>query len=362
MSVVRNSLSFNARQFSHLARYGKGGRSSNSGLTVTVFGSTGFVSRYLLSELGSCGTRVYAPFRGDELDVRHLKPMFDLGQLGLIPFSARDRESIRESIKNSDVVVNLIGKSYETKHVVPTRRANGKLSRTNFSFEETHVDVARNIAEVAKECGVSRFIHVSATAANANSSSRWSRSKAEGEAAVRKVIDDAIIVRLNTVFGPEDRFLNLIAEASKRLPFFPLINGGQNLVQPVYVADVAKGLHSLIQNYDDYRGSTFDFSGPSDYTYKEIAEFVQDVTLLRKRLVDVPVPLALKAGAVVENWMNPFFSEDAVSRILEDVIPAEDTRKISELGVELGSLDRLAFDYLHRFRQGGHFTLVQGYH
>lgn len=167
--------------------------------------------------------------------------------MGLIPFHARDKDTIRESIKHSDVVVNLIGKSYETKHVVPTRRSDGKLSRTNFSFEETHVDVARNIAEVAKECGVSKFIHVSATAANPNSSSRWSRSKAEGEKAVRGVIDDAIIVRLNTVFGPEDRFLNLIAEASKRLPFFPLINGGQNLVQPIFVADVAKGLHSLVQ-------------------------------------------------------------------------------------------------------------------
>lgn len=36
-----------------------------------------------LWSVGACGTRVYAPFRGDELDVRHLKPMFDLGQVGL---------------------------------------------------------------------------------------------------------------------------------------------------------------------------------------------------------------------------------------------------------------------------------------
>jgi NADH dehydrogenase (ubiquinone) 1 alpha subcomplex subunit 9 len=361
MSFQRAFL-IQTRNLSGIAKYGRGGRSSNSGLTVTVFGSTGFVSKYLMSELGACGTRVYAPFRGDELEVRHLKPMFDLGQLGLIPFHARDKDSIRETVKHSDVVVNLIGKSYETQHLIPTRRSNGKLSRTNFTFEETHVEVARNIAEVAKECGVSKFIHVSATAANANSNSRWSRSKAQGEIAVRDVIEDAIVVRLNTVFGPEDRFLNLIAEASKRLPFFPLINEGQNIVQPVYVADVGKGLHSLVQNYDEYRGSTFDFSGPSEYTYKEIAEFVQDVTLLQKRLVDVPVSFASTAGLIAENWLNPFFSEDAVARILEDVVPAENTRKITELGIELGSLDRLAFDYLHRFRKGGHFTLAKGYH
>jgi len=33
-------------------RYGAGGRSSNSGVTATVFGSSGFIGRYLLNELG----------------------------------------------------------------------------------------------------------------------------------------------------------------------------------------------------------------------------------------------------------------------------------------------------------------------
>ncbi len=34
--------------------YGPGGRSSNSGITATVFGGYGFVGRYLASELGKC--------------------------------------------------------------------------------------------------------------------------------------------------------------------------------------------------------------------------------------------------------------------------------------------------------------------
>jgi hypothetical protein len=33
-------------------RYGNGGRSSNAGITATVFGAYGFVGRYLLNELG----------------------------------------------------------------------------------------------------------------------------------------------------------------------------------------------------------------------------------------------------------------------------------------------------------------------
>ena len=30
--------------------------------------------------------------------------------------------------------------------------------------------------------------------------------------------------------------------------------------------------------------------------------------------------------------------------------------------IEPSSMDKYAFDFLHRFRPGGHFTMVQGYH
>jgi NADH dehydrogenase (ubiquinone) 1 alpha subcomplex subunit 9 len=66
---------------------------------VTIFGSTGFVGRYVVNRLGedtghACksmkkltrcagriGTQMMLPYRGDELDTRHLKLMGDLGQI-----------------------------------------------------------------------------------------------------------------------------------------------------------------------------------------------------------------------------------------------------------------------------------------
>ena len=59
------------------------------------------------------------PYRGDEMDVRHIKVMADLGNVAPIPFCVRDRESVRNAVSGSDVVINLIGKHYETKHFVP---------------------------------------------------------------------------------------------------------------------------------------------------------------------------------------------------------------------------------------------------
>ena len=174
-----------------------------------------------------------------------------------MPFSARDDASIVESIKRSDVVINLIGKHYETKHIVPTRRADGRLCRINYGFDEVHVDIARRIARLSKEAGVKSLIHVSALSADLDSKSAWSRTKAQGELAVREEFPEAVIVKPATLFGHEDRFLNWIGESLKRLPkktliptrgviVFPLLNGGENLVQPVWSGDVAKAVSQII--------------------------------------------------------------------------------------------------------------------
>ena len=107
-------------------------------------------------------------------------------------FSPRDEESIIKSLQNSDVVVNLIGKHYETKHLVPTRRSDGKLSRVNYGFQEVHVDIPRKLARLAKEAGVQTFIQVSSLSADVESESVWSQTKALGEAAVREEFPDAV--------------------------------------------------------------------------------------------------------------------------------------------------------------------------
>ena len=75
-----------------------GGRSSVSGLKVTVFGATGFLGRYLVNKLGNSsnfkckkiihfkgqiGSQVVVPYRGNEYDAMHLKPLGDLGQINL---------------------------------------------------------------------------------------------------------------------------------------------------------------------------------------------------------------------------------------------------------------------------------------
>jgi len=178
---------------------GTGGRSSFSGIVATVFGTTGFTGRYVANKLGKIGSQIILPYRCDFYDARHLKLVGDLGQVLFQPFDLRDINSIKKSMKYSNVVINLIGRDWETK---------------NFKFDDVHVEGARAIARAARESGVERLIHVSALNATKSPQSYYMRkpsnffpSKLRGEEAVLEEFPNATIFRPSDIYGQEDRFL-----------------------------------------------------------------------------------------------------------------------------------------------------------
>ena len=89
-----------------------------------------------------------------------------------------------------------------------------------------------------------------------------------------------------------------------------------------------------------------------------------DVTTRRRRIVEVAEPLAKLAGRAIEQSVDPFFTEDMAAQLMEDVVAQEGQGLLGfhDLGIKPTSMDKVAFDYLHRFRPGGHFTKVEGYY
>lgn len=125
----------------------------------------------------------------------------DLGQVLFQQFQLKDTESLEKAVRYSNVVINLVGRDYETK---------------NFKFDDVHVEGARAIARAAKKAGVERFIHLSALNASEypeplilKNGSQFLASKYRGEQAVLEEFPDATIFRPADIYGQEDRFLRL---------------------------------------------------------------------------------------------------------------------------------------------------------
>ncbi|XP_046747656.1 NADH dehydrogenase [ubiquinone] 1 alpha subcomplex subunit 9, mitochondrial [Diprion similis] len=246
---------------------GTGGRSSFNGVVCTVFGCSGFLGRYVCNKLGKIGTQMVLPYRGDEYDIKRLKVTGDLGQVLFHPFDLRDEDSIRKCIKYSNVVINLIGREWETK---------------NFKFDDVNVEGARRLARLAKEAGVERFIHLSALNASLNpepillsGGSRFHKSKAAGELAVKEEFPEATIIRPSVIYGQEDRFIKYYNHPLRSfLRGIPLWKKGEATEkQPVAVSDVAAGIVAAIRDPDSI-GKTYQFVGPKRYQLSELLDWI----------------------------------------------------------------------------------------
>jgi NADH dehydrogenase (ubiquinone) 1 alpha subcomplex subunit 9 len=81
-------------------------------------------------------------------------------------------------VRHSDVVYNLVGRTYPTKYVLlEAPRWTGLTKNRNFDLEDVHVEGAERIADAVAKYDVDRFIHVSSYNADPNSTSEFFRTK-----------------------------------------------------------------------------------------------------------------------------------------------------------------------------------------
>ena len=242
---------------------GTGGRSSFNGIVCTIFGANGFIGRYLCNRLGKIGTQLILPHRCDRYDILPLKLCGDLGQVLFHPWDLRDDESIIKCIRYSNVVVNLVGKEYETR---------------NYDMYDVHVEGARKLARLAKQCNVERFIHVSCLNAEPNPTpmllekgSTILKTKWLGECAVKEEFPEATIIRPSVVYGQEDKFITHYMHPFRRsLKQIPLWEKGEKTEkQPVHISDVAAGITAVVTN-PRTAGKTYQFVGPKRYQLAEL--------------------------------------------------------------------------------------------
>jgi uncharacterized protein YbjT (DUF2867 family) len=310
---------------------------------VTVFGGSGFIGRYVVRALAADGWRVRVatrrPFRNPELTV-----MGAVGQVELAQANVRMPASVERALDGAEACVNLVGALYETG---PQR------------FQSLHAMAAGTVAKAAAARGIERLVHISALGADAESPSKYARTKAMGEAAVREAVPGAVILRPSVVFGPEDQFFNRFAGMAAMSPVLPLIGGGHTKFQPVYAGDVGAAVAKAL-DLPAARGKTFELGGPGVYSFKTILEMILKETHRKRALLPLPFPVASligKGGDLVA--LTPFpppLTSDQVLQLQKDNVVSPGAPGLADLGIVPTAVEGMISTYLWRFRKGGQFA------
>ena len=93
---------------------------------------------------------------------------------------------------------------------------------------------------------------------------------------MRAYYPDATILRSNVIYGEEDNFLNLMAKYTKIWGTIPIMGSGSNMLQPVYVDDVAECVRAAVFE-NVHAGKTYELNGPDKISLYKTAQCTDQV-------------------------------------------------------------------------------------
>ena len=194
---MKSTLSFlRHKSVAHIVEKGVGGRHSDAGFTVAVFGGTGQVGRNLLTRMGREGVQGIIPHRISDKQIVHYKPMADLGQFNFVEFyDIHNDEATEAIVQQADIVVNCIGRTFSTR---------------NYSLQDVFVNWPDKLSRMCHKFKKERFVHMSAYGVDQNRDEMFFKLKEVGERHVRKNFPGAVVIRPARVFGRTDDYFTLM--------------------------------------------------------------------------------------------------------------------------------------------------------
>jgi NADH dehydrogenase len=315
---------------------------SNLETLVTVFGGSGFLGRNVVRALAKREYRIRVAVRRPEL-AGHLQPLGRVGQIHAVQANLRYPASVEAAMRDSHAAINLVG-----------ILAEGGAQ----TFDAVQARGAGTVARAAAVVGAD-MVHISAIGADENSLSSYGRSKAAGEKAVLAAVPSATILRPSVVFGPEDQFTNRFASLARISPALPLIGGGVNRMQPVYVGDVARAVADAVDGKTK-PGATYELGGPEVLTMREIMEIILVITGRQRMLISLPFGLAKLQAMFLQFAPGALkLTPDQVALLRSDNVVSDGAKAagltLEGLGITPDSLEAIAPQYLWRFRANGQF-------
>jgi uncharacterized protein YbjT (DUF2867 family) len=258
---------------------------------ILVTGGSGFLGSEVIPQLCARGHEVMALARSDAA-ARRVAILGAQAQ----PGDLDDPSSVDEAFALSapDVLINL----------------------ASLGFGHAPVILA-----AAEEAGISRGVFVSTTAIFTTLPAPSRRVRVEAEDAIRASAMRWTLVRPTMIYGdPGDRNMVRLLRLLKRSPFVPIPGGGDRLLQPVHVADLASFIvrSAFAEESIDV---AYDVAGPDALSLRQVVEAAAAAVGRRPRIIPIPLrPIIVAAQLYEKVAAHPRLKSEQILRLDEDKV------------------------------------------
>ena len=307
----------------------------------TILGGGGFIGRYLVRNLTKKNYRCIISTR-KAFQKGYLKTQATPGAIELINWNSNNFLELKEAIKNSDIVINLIGILYENRKQ---------------KFYNIHASIPEAVAKICSESDVKKFIHVSAIGASENSKSLYQKSKFQGEVRALENFKNTVVIRPSVVCGTEDNFTNLFSKLSI-LPVIPVV-GINYKFQPILVNDVAQAIVQAIETKDN-EGKIYEIGGPKVISFGDMVKSILKTINKKRFVVPMPMPIAKIQSSILSLLpIPPILTKDQCEILSEaDNVVSNNHMTLQDLNVKPSDVEEAMKKWLWRYKDGGEFAKV----
>ncbi len=305
----------------------------------TILGGGGFIGRYLVRNLTKKNYRCIITTR-KAFQKGYLKTQATPGAIELLDWNPDNFSELKNAIKNSDIVVNLIGILFESRKQ---------------KFFNIHAKIPEAVAKICADSNVKKFIQVSAIGANDKSKSLYQKSKLQGEINALKNFSKTVIIRPSVVCGSEDNFTNLFSKLSI-LPIIPIV-GLNYKFQPILVSDVADAIVKAIEKKDN-EGKIYEIGGPKIISFGDMVKSILATINKKRFIIEMPMFFAKIQSSITDLLpLPPILTRDQCEILSEDDnIVSNNYLTLQDLDLNPSDVEEAMKKWLWRYKDGGQFA------
>ncbi len=289
---------------------------------IVVDGATGYVGSHLVAALCENGfdVRCLVHKGAREKDIEFLK---SLNAKVYVADLENDSAELNSAFAGAEIAVHLIGS------IAPPKGQ---------TMQNLHVNQTKQLVKLCQQNQIKKVVMVTALGSSSQAESNYHSTKFQAEELLRTSGLSYVILRPSLIFGRQvgNRDSKLVArliEAIETKPVVPLINGGANLIQPIFIGDLIDALLAVIKR-DDLVNQTYELGGASVISMKQFVEMLMETLSIKKPLVGLPTPVAVLLATCMEATSRvPLISRDQVRISKNNNVCATNDLSI-KLGIE----------------------------
>lgn len=273
---------------------------------ILITGANGYVGAHLVARLRGEGAPLRALVRRGCRDEE--KGLLRGTGAEVIEADVEESGPLAAALEGVDTVVHLLGSIERPRRGGYRGMHTAKTALLMRAFR-AEVDARQERGGAAR----GRVVYLSALGASPEATDLYARTKGEAEEEIRRAGLEWVSVRSSLIFGRETggrdskivRKLALLAASRRPVP---LVGGGRNRIQPIYIADLVSCIRAAIFAGGPPR-EAWEVGGPEPLMLREVALKLMRLLDNARGIIAIPYPvayaLALCARALrVEGTLN----------------------------------------------------------